>query len=198
LKLSRKDAHKLVNEVGPRMFSDNAVRILEKLIKSTFHRTVDDAHRQVTIGFTPVLKAVHIQERQVMRILQEQLRDVLQFERKAKKITYTLNLEPLKTFEAESEKQFEAASQKAREKRTRAATAKRAANKEQRDTAVTAAIAIARFILSPPESKPVPTPKADPVYVKTVFDSARTKEGREPWIPKPDYVRVYEAGQLAA
>jgi hypothetical protein len=199
MKLPRKDALKLVNSVGPRLFTDNAVRILEKLIKGTFHKTIDDAHREATIGFTPVLKCVHIQERQVMRILQEQLHDVLQFERKAKKITYTLNLESLIAFEADAEKQFQAASKKVKENRTANARKKRAENRSRLNGELAAAIAIARFILIPDAKHvPAPTPKADPAYVKTVFDKARAAEGLEPWLPKPDYVRVCEAGQLAA
>jgi hypothetical protein len=193
MKITQKEAYKLAENNAPLKYRGSALVILKKLVHLTYNPQIDDPQRQITNkSVRSLMRAANVSERQFERIIVS-LSDVLECERHGGKIDYRLNLEPLAKLEHD-----ETARRKDREHRTQKAREKRTEKRENVQNTLAAAIAIARFILSPIESKPVATPKADPAYVKSVLDKAREKEGREPWIPKPDYVCVYQAGQLVS
>lgn len=194
MKITLKGASKLVAEAAPCKYRGSALAILEKLVRMTYNPKIDDPQRRITNkGIGPLMRAAHVKERQFYKSLAE-MSEVLEYERHAGKIDFQLNLAPLAELNPDAER--ETAAKKSRERKTDWARKSKAAKREQRDSSLSAAIAIARFILSPLES--VPTPKADPAYVKSVLNKARAAEGREPWIPQPDYVRVFQGGQLVA
>jgi hypothetical protein len=192
MKITSKEAYKLADDSASH-YHGAALLVLKRLIKLTYNPKIDDPQRQIkgkNVG--QLMRAAGVGERQLGRVL-DHLSDVLEFERYGRKIDFRLNLEPLSKLASEG-----TGFRKDREHRTQKARETRAAIRQTGQNTLAGLVAIANALFGPVQRKPILElfPKADPAYVKTVLDKARAAEGREPWIPKPDYVHVYVAGQL--
>jgi hypothetical protein len=124
MKITQKEAYKLVAEAAPCMYRGSALSILGKLIKMTYNPKIDDPQRWMRDkGIGPVMRAGHVKERQFNKAL-KQLSAVLEYERHDGKIDYKLNLAPLAELNPDAER--EKAEKKSKAYKTKWATEKRA------------------------------------------------------------------------
>jgi hypothetical protein len=116
MKITLKEAYKLVAEAGPYKYRGSSLAILEKLVRMTYNPKIDDPQRRMTDkGIGPVMRASHVRERQFYKAM-SQLSDVLEYERHDGKIDFQLNLAPLKELNPEAERAI--AEKKNREHKT--------------------------------------------------------------------------------
>jgi hypothetical protein len=116
MKITFKDACKLVAEAGRYKYRGSSFSILEKLVRMTYNPNIDDPQRRITDkGIGPLMRAAHVRERQFYKAMSS-LSEVLEYERHDGKIDFQLNLSPLTNLNPEAEREI--AEKKNRERKT--------------------------------------------------------------------------------
>jgi hypothetical protein len=118
MKITWKEASKLLQDAAPFKYRGSALNILTKLFKMTYHRTIDDPQRRITgKGISPVMRAGHVRERQFHESLEQlKLGGILDYERNGGKIDFQINFTPLAELDPHTER--EKAAKQSRERRT--------------------------------------------------------------------------------
>jgi hypothetical protein len=116
MKITQKEAYRLVKDAAPSKYRGSALAILEKLVRMAYNPKIDDPQRRITDkGIRPLMRAGHVKERQFHMAL-SQLSEVLDYDRHGGKIDFQLNLAPLAELNPEAEQ--EKAEKKNRERKT--------------------------------------------------------------------------------
>jgi hypothetical protein len=144
--MTRKDARNLIKG----MYRGTTLLVLQELIARTYRgkENADDAQRKTTTGVRPImLSAGRVSEKQFYNVLSElQAGGVLAYQRKAGKITYSLNLELLPELKTKIEKAEAEKQSRKRDHKTAKAREKKAKDRELAQTANQGRIGLLRCL----------------------------------------------------